>query len=88
MSQHSSEGAAWQVTRKRVLDRDGWLCSYCHKALEGSDATVDHLVSKAAGGTDDDFNLVACCRSCNSKKREHELVRSAYFSPTWVIEPI
>lgn len=29
---------------------------------------VDHVVSRAKGGTDDPANLVALCHSCHSKK--------------------
>ena len=32
--------------------------------------TTDHLVAKSNGGTDDDDNLVAACRPCNSRKRD------------------
>ena len=63
-------GNAWQRTRKAVLDRDGWICAKCGKHLVGADATVDHVVPKARGGTDSMSNLVAMCRSHNSAKRD------------------
>lgn len=31
-------------------------------------ATIDHLVPKCMGGTDNDNNLVAACMPCNNKK--------------------
>jgi 5-methylcytosine-specific restriction endonuclease McrA len=57
-------GAAWQAISRAVLARDGYRCRYCG----GLASTTDHVVAKARGGTDDPSNLVACCRSCNSKK--------------------
>lgn len=40
----------WKELRLRVLARDGWVCSYCHKDIAGGDATVDHIVSRKSGG--------------------------------------
>ena len=57
-------GASWQAISRSVLDRDGYRCRYCGQPA----STVDHIIPKAHGGTDDRSNLVACCRSCNSVK--------------------
>ncbi len=57
-------GAAWQKLREDVLQRDGWVCRYCGGAAK----TVDHVIPKARGGTDDLRNLVAACLRCNSVK--------------------
>lgn len=63
-------GSKWQATRLAVLERDGWTCQRCGKHLIGADATVDHVIPKARGGTDDPANLAAMCRSHNSSKRD------------------
>ena len=55
---------AWSKVRKRILKRDKNICHYCGKEAD----TVDHKIPVISGGTDDDENLVACCRKCNSKK--------------------
>jgi len=62
---------SWQRIRKLVLDRDGWVCYICNKKLAGSDATVDHIISLKDNYELrlDSKNLAACCRSCNSKKK-------------------
>jgi 5-methylcytosine-specific restriction endonuclease McrA len=75
MSKLSSQGAKWDATRLYVLNRDGWICAYCAKHLEGKDATADHIIPKAAGGTDDAWNLVAACVSCNGRKSDHVIER-------------
>lgn len=80
MSKHSSRGAAWVRVRARVLARDHGVCGYC-----GAPATtVDHVVAKANGGTDDPSNLIACCKPCNSTKGARVMTRLAYHDPEWI----
>lgn len=65
-SAYGANSALWKKIRVRVLRRDGYTCYYC-----GAEAdTVDHLVPRAKGGTDDMDNLVAACRSCNYSKQD------------------
>lgn len=61
--------ARWAKLRKRILERDGYVCAYCH----GRANSVDHVIPRAAWpdgqpGVDDPGNLVACCKPCNSRK--------------------
>ena len=59
----------WKELRLRVLARDGWTCTYCHKDIAGIDATVDHIVSRKSGGELWSMeNLTSACKSCNSRK--------------------
>jgi hypothetical protein len=46
-------------------------CDYCGGS--GSLA-IDHLIPRAAGGTDDGHNLVRACRPCNSSKGKRDLL--------------
>lgn len=80
MSKHSSTGQTWQRTRARVLERDNHTCGYCGQQA----TTVDHIIAKANGGTDDETNLISCCRTCNSIKGAKHLVRVAYHDPEWL----
>jgi hypothetical protein len=60
-----SKMPGWWATRKRILKRDGYRCWLCG----GRDAdTVDHVVARANGGTDDDSNLRAAHKRCNDQK--------------------
>ena len=52
---------AWRKIRAAVLDRDQWTCHWCSKPA----ATVDHVIARMDGGSDDPSNLVACCSRCN-----------------------
>ena len=57
-----------------VLDRDNWICHYCETDLVAYDevfpdsATIDHVIPKSKGGSNEASNLVACCSSCNGLK--------------------
>ena len=84
MSANSSRGSAWEVLRKRVLERDGWQCQYCGKMLEGSDATADHILAKENGGIDEMSNLVAACRKCNGEKSDRVIVRMNWYNKNWL----
>lgn len=75
MSEHSSRGTEWNKKRAIVLDRDGHKCVVC-----GSPAThVDHIVPKAAGGSDELSNLQAMCATHNLKKGSKTVVRGTYW---------
>jgi hypothetical protein len=57
-------GWAWQQRRLRILQRDGYICHWCG----GRARSVDHVVPKIEGGSDDPANLVASCVPCNSAR--------------------
>ncbi len=69
MSKRRSDADRQAVKRNAasaMIARDG-ACVYCG-TTEG--LTVDHLLSKKAGGDSDPLNLAAACKPCNSKKKE------------------
>lgn len=66
-------GWQWQKQRERILERDGGLCQPCVRLARVTEATdVDHIVSKANGGTDDDVNLQSICVDCHKAKTARE----------------
>lgn len=71
--QQRGYGYAWEKTRARILDRDIGLCQPGLKKGEVHVAQqVDHILSKAAGGTDEDSNLQAICEACHRVKTSRE----------------
>lgn len=61
----------WIAMRKRVIQEDGTICSYCGSDCS-SDPTVDHVIPICHGGEIVRENLVVACRHCNSKKGGRE----------------
>jgi 5-methylcytosine-specific restriction protein A len=57
-------GYAWRKLRQRILEQFP-ICVKC--GLTPSD-TVDHVITKVRGGSDDESNLQALCRECHSRK--------------------
>jgi len=49
----------------RLLFSQGGQCFFCRKPLPKAEASVEHLVASANGGTSDDGNCVACCKALN-----------------------
>ena len=64
----------WKAARREVLVRDGYQCQVCGAVVHGKRAHVDHIVPKAAGGSDEVSNLRVLCVSCHAK---HEGWRAA-----------
>lgn len=68
-----------EQTRKRMQDyrarkrlgvvSTGEQCVYCGKNAN----TVDHIIPRSKGGQDEADNLVPCCKSCNSSKKDKDL---------------
>ena len=53
-------------SRKSIFTRDGYQCAYCgatHLPL-----TLDHVIPRTRGGSNDWDNLVCCCTKCNNAK--------------------
>lgn len=55
-------------SRKNVLVRDAFQCQYCGAEHTAADLTIDHIIPKVQGGSNQWTNVVTCCRSCNIKK--------------------
>ncbi len=57
-------------TKKAVFIRDDFACQYCGVRLTMGTGTRDHVIPRAQGGPDSLFNVVASCKSCNSRKAD------------------
>lgn len=57
-------------TRFEVFKRDRFTCAYCGQTPPKVLLEVDHVVPRAAGGSDDMENLVTSCQDCNRGKSD------------------
>lgn len=56
-----------KINRNRIFKRDNHQCVYCGSR---KDLTLDHVIPKSRGGTNDWTNLVTSCSRCNVKKAD------------------
>lgn len=56
--------------RRNVFWRDNYQCQYCAKSFKHSEMTMDHVLPKSKGGPKTWDNIVACCKTCNGKKKD------------------
>lgn len=70
--QGKAQAAGCWIRKERRLAiymRDGFRCQYCGRELQYTDdpsyITLDHLTPRSEGGTNENYNLVTACRSCN-----------------------
>jgi len=54
--------------RVRIFLRDGYRCQYCGAVKDAADLTIDHIIPRSRGGTNDALNLCAACIPCNNRK--------------------
>ena len=57
----------WYEIRQTLLKRDR-CCGFCGIMLDKYTITIDHLIPRCLGGSDELNNLVAACKSCNNAK--------------------
>lgn len=56
--------------KQTIRERAGYLCEYCHspERLSANRFTVDHVIPKSLGGSDELDNLALACRRCNERR--------------------
>ncbi len=59
----------WNIIRRRVLRRDGYLCQICGGT---ENLSVHHIVPLSAGGDSTMRNLQVLCHACHQKEHGHK----------------
>jgi 5-methylcytosine-specific restriction endonuclease McrA len=56
--------------KQAIRERANYLCEYCHspERLSANRFTVDHVIPKSLGGSDQLTNLALACRRCNERR--------------------
>ena len=71
--------------RSLVWDMTDGRCAYCGVQTNPfRDFTVDHIMPRCQGGTDDLTNLLPCCAACNSAKGGMDPQRWLKSRRTWL----
>jgi hypothetical protein len=73
-----------ETIKDQVRDRANGLCEYCHAVEKWQfvQFTIDHVLPKSQGGTDNLDNLALACFHCNRQK----YVKSTAIDPETKIE--
>ena len=71
----NKNGSHWISPARRlaIYLRDRFACAYCGRELRNAlpeEVTLDHLLPRSAGGTNEAPNLITACRTCNSQRQE------------------
>lgn len=61
---------SWPIVLDFLFDLSGGKCGYCDAVVPEGQRTADHIVPLSRGGEHRAHNLIACCRSCNSRKAD------------------
>jgi hypothetical protein len=60
--------AAWELVRRLVIRRDGYVCALCGGKVAPDELDIDHVVPRSKGGSDEPENLQVAHRLCNQRK--------------------
>lgn len=55
-------------SKEAIYNRDDGRCQYTGKKLTREEFTIDHIIPRSRGGTDNWTNMVGCAKDVNSKK--------------------
>jgi 5-methylcytosine-specific restriction endonuclease McrA len=71
------------LTRRAVLARDSHHCVYCAVRAD----TIDHVVPRSRGGSNEWTNVVAACARCNHRKGDRLLSELGWTLPRPPVQP-
>jgi hypothetical protein len=83
----SAAGSIGQLLRCCVILRDAtWnedgtytlRCVYCSRVLARDEVTIDHLIPRAHGGTNERDNLATACPECNGNDPDKHVPRRVF----------
>lgn len=72
MSNHQMSAPQRRRVRPKIWERDGRQCFWCYAPLTLDEMTLDHFVTRAAGGSNAMENLRCACSSCNKRRGKTE----------------
>jgi len=54
--------------KKAVKIRDKCICQICNEEFKEEELEIDHILPYGAGGSNEEYNLMALCIECNGNK--------------------
>jgi hypothetical protein len=63
-----------KAKRLAIYLRDGLSCCWCGLSVEdGAQLTLDHLIARSRGGSNEETNLVTACVGCNARRKHYSV---------------
>lgn len=58
------------ATKESIRRRANYLCEYCHspERISATRFTLDHIIPRSVGGSNETDNLALACRRCNERR--------------------
>ena len=74
--------------KREVWKKADGVCAHCGKAVNDALRTIDHVIPKSLGGTDDTRNLMPLCTKCNKRRSSDDIEPGSYYkyAHKWAIE--
>ena len=74
----------WKKTMVASLrKRDGDNCWLCALPVKSGAASIEHIIARINGGTDDLSNLVLCHRGCNTHLADRPVEKKLKIRTKW-----
>ena len=75
--------------RFAIYLRDRYTCGYCDKIPDSPhDLSLDHVIPRNKGGTNDSNNITTACKQCNYDRNQFELEELVYMKEITVEQMI
>lgn len=79
----NTNGSKWirPEKRARIYQRDGYHCLWCTRDLRfvaPVERTLDHVLCRARGGSNEAHNLITACLTCNAGRADASAIDYAY----------
>jgi hypothetical protein len=58
----------WDIIKKRILQRDNFICQICQKDLRNNRFNIHHKIPFRRSKDNSDNNLISLCISCHIKE--------------------
>ena len=66
---------------KQIWRKSSGICAHCGRKVDAeSDRTIDHVIPRSLGGTDDQRNLMPLCKTCNKGRGTNKIEVAEYYS--------
>ena len=76
--------SSWKAkTKAKLRARDGENCWLCARPIKAGAGSIEHLIARINGGSDEIGNLVLCHRGCNTHLADRTVEKKIKMRIKW-----